>query len=113
MTQQQQHLYEGMYIVNAALNDEGRQKAFEKIKTGITSRGGEVRKIFEQGRRRLAYEIQGRREGYYYLLYFSLPTSEVAPMWRDCRLHDQLLRFTTLRVDVVPEKIEFKPIVQQ
>jgi len=55
------HLYEGMYIFNATLSEEAKGKALDRIIKGITSRGGEMHKTFDQGRRKLAYKIDGRR----------------------------------------------------
>ena len=105
-------LYEGMYILNATLSEEARQKALEKITKGITSRGGEVHKIHEQGRKKLAYEINGRREGYYYLLFFSVKTSCISELWREYHLNEDLIRFLTLRAEEVVETVEFKPLIQ-
>lgn len=55
-------LYEGMYILSATLSEEARQKALDKIISGITSQGGEVHKIHEQGKKKLAYEIRGKEK---------------------------------------------------
>lgn len=104
------HLYEGMYILSASLSDEARQKALDKITTGISKRGGELHKTFDQGRKKLAYEINTRRDGYYVLLYFSAPSSAMAELWREYHLNEDLIRFLTLRVEQVPEKIEFQPL---
>lgn len=113
MAKQKSHLYEGMYILSATLSDDARQKALDKITLGIEGRGGEIHKTFDQGRKKLAYEINGRREGHYYLLYFSVPTSVMTEMWKEYHLHEDLLRFMTIRTGKVPEKIEFKPIMQE
>jgi small subunit ribosomal protein S6 len=102
-----------MYILSATLSDDARQKALEKITTGITSRGGELHKVFDQGRKKLAYEIEGRREGYYFLLYFSSLTQHLQDLWKEYHLNEDLVRFVTLRTLVVPEKIEFKPLEQE
>lgn len=113
MSKQQNQLYEGMYILSATLSDEARQKALEKITSGIAEKNGEVHKTFEQGRRKLAYEINGRREGYYYILYFSAPSNSISDLWKDYHLNEDLIRFMTMRVEAVPEKMEFKPLIQQ
>lgn len=110
MSQQKQHLYEGMYIISATLSEDARQKALQKIQAGITERGGEIIKVHDQGRRRLAYEIENHREGHYYLIYFNLKTSGIAELWQDYHLNEDLIRFITLRADKVLEKIEFKSI---
>ncbi len=112
MSQNRQNLYEGMYVVSATLSDDARQKALDRILTGVTSRGGEIQKTHEQGRRRLAYEIDGHREGYYYIIYFTAPTPAISELWQEYHLNEDLIRFITLRADKVMEKIEFKPLVE-
>ncbi len=111
--QERVHLYEGMYILNATLSEDARQKALDKVRGGIVERKGEVLKTFDQGRRRLAYEINGKKEGHYYVLYFSVPSSAIKEMWKEYHLNEDLVRFLTLQVDEVPEKIEFKPLSQE
>lgn len=113
MTQKREHLYEGMYIISATLSDDARHKALDRIQTGIKNRGGEIKKIHEQGRRRLAYEIDGHREGYYYIVYFTAPPSAVDELWQEYHLNEDLIRFITLRTDKVMDKIEFKQLVEQ
>ncbi len=113
MSQNRQNLYEGMYVISATLSDDARHKALDRILTGITSRGGEVKKVHEQGRRRLAYDIKGHREGYYYVIYFTAPTVAIDELWQDYPLNEDLIRFITLRTDKVMDKIEFKPLVEQ
>lgn len=113
MSKQKRQLYEGMYILSATLSDDARQKALEKITSGILEREGEVHKIHEQGRRKLAYEINGRREGYYYVIYFTVPSNSVIEMWKDYHLNEDLIRFVTLCTDEVLEKIEFKSLAQE
>lgn len=110
MAEKKRHLYEGMFILSATLSDDARSKALDKIQKGITDRGGEILKLHEQGRKRLAYKINNHREGYYYLIYFEAPTSAIAEMWKEYRLNEDLIRFMTLLTEQVMEKIEFKPV---
>lgn len=111
MTQQHKpNLYEGMYVIKATLSDDARNKALDKIKHGITSRQGEIVKIHDQGRKRLAYEIDGHREGHYFILYFNVVPEAIAEMWQEYHLHEDLIRFITLRAEKVMEKIEFKTL---
>lgn len=102
------HLYEGMYILSATLSEDARNKALDRIVNGITSRGGQIEKIFDQGRKKLAYEINSRREGYYYIIFFSLEPANVKELWEEYHINEDLVRFMNLRVEVVPESIEFK-----
>jgi len=113
MKKDRKGLYEGMYILSATLSDESRKKAFDKITDGIVQKGGEIKKIHEQGRKKLAYEIDGKREGFYYVLFFTAPTSSIIDLWKDYQLHEDLIRFMTMRVENVQETLEFKPLKPQ
>ena len=107
---EREQLYEGMYILNTALSEDARQKCLERITAGIVERKGEIHKIHDQGRKKLAYEIRGLREGHYFLLYFTAPSDSLAELWKEYHLNEDLLRFVTLRTDAVRETIEFKQL---
>ena len=110
MKKERKFLYEGMYIFSSTLSDDARNKALEKITSAITERGGEVHKTFDEGRKKMAYPINKKREGHYFILYFTTPSKNIEQMWKEYHLNEDLLRFMTLRVDTVPEKIEFQPL---
>jgi len=105
-------LYEGMYIISATLSDEARKKAIDKITEAIEEKGGEVHNIIEMGRRRLAYNIEKKREGFYYVVYFSLDPELVKEIWKEYHLHEDLIRFCTMQTEKVREDLEFKPLKQ-
>jgi len=111
--EEQKHLYEGMYILSATLSDEARQKALDKLLSGISDKAGEIHKVHEMGRRKFAYEIDGRREGYYYVIFFSLPSLKMKDLWKEYHLNEDLLRFSTLTVEEVQESLEFKQLLEQ
>lgn len=113
MSPERQNLYEGMYIISATLSDDARQKALDRILKGITEREGKVLKIHDQGRRRLTYEIDGHREGYYFLIYFNLKPEGINELWQEYHINEDLVRFITLRAEKVMEKIEFKSLEEQ
>ncbi len=112
MGEETQNLYEGMYIVSATLSDDARSKALDRILNEITERGGEILKVHDQGRKRMAYEISGHREGYYFIVYFKVKPSAIAEIWREYHLNEDLIRFVTLRTEKVMEKIEFKALAE-
>jgi small subunit ribosomal protein S6 len=112
MSKEKQNLYEGMYIISASLSEEARKKAVEKLKAGIQAQGGMIEKELDLGRKRLAYEIDGHREGHYVLLYFKAPTQAIDQLWKDYHLNEDLIRYITLQVESVMEKMEFKPLVE-
>ncbi|MEL7431530.1 MAG: 30S ribosomal protein S6, partial [Chlamydiota bacterium] len=100
------------YIISTTLSEESRKKALDKILHGINEKSGEVHKIHEMGRKKLAYEIKGKKEGYYYLVYFTAPSAAISELWKEYHLHEDLIRFMTLKTDAVLEKLEFKPLKQ-
>ena len=106
-------LYEGMYVLRASLSDEARTKALKKIEDDITEQGGEILKMHDQGRQRLAYEIRRQREGYYYLFYFKVRPAAIEQLQSAYHLMEDLLRFITLQATEVKETLEFKPVGDQ
>ena len=110
----QKNMYEGLYILRSTLSEEAREKAIEKIVSHIEALGGSKEKIIEWGRKKMAYEIKACRDGQYYLLYFSLPTSAMDELIRENHLHEDLLRFVHIAIEEVPEEdeVKFKPIVE-
>lgn len=110
MTKQRDQLYEGMYILNAALSEDARGKAIGKLEAQIKEKGGEIHKTFDWGRRRLAYEIAGKREGHYFLLYFTASTQLIKELWKGYHLNEDLMRFMTVKAEEVPETLTFKSL---
>lgn len=113
MSKPRSQLYEGMYILSATLSEDARKKALDRITTHVVESGGEIHKIFDQGRRKLAYEINGKRDGYYYLVYFTSPTSMINEYWKEYHLNEDLIRFMTVQANSVPEEISFKSFARE
>lgn len=112
MSEKIQQLYEGMFIVNATLSEDARNKALDRLQGAITTREGEIHFVHDQGRKKLSYEINGAREGYYYLIYFSVKPHFMSELWREYLLNEDLLRYMTLKTDEVKEKLEFKQLAE-
>lgn len=112
MKRQRKALYEGMYILSATLSEESRKKAFDKILDGITEKSGNIDKVHEMGRKKFAFEIDGKREGYYYVVFFTASPAIITDLWREYHLHEDLIRFLTLRVENVQETLVFPPLKQ-
>ena len=62
--------YEVVYIIDPAVEDEARKALIAKFNDLITGNGGSVDKVEEWGKRRLAYAIDYKTEGYYVLVNF-------------------------------------------
>ena len=91
--------YELALIVSAKIEDDERAAAVEKAKEIITRFGGVVTEVEDGGKKRLAYEIQKMREGYYYFIQFDAETS--APAEIESRMHimDGVIRYLCVKQD--------------
>ena len=91
--------YELALVLSAKLEDEERLAALEKVKEQITRFGGEIKDIDEWGKKRLAYEIQKEKEGYYYFIHFDAEASTPAEVESRVRIMEPVLRFLCVRQD--------------
>ena len=91
--------YELALVVSAKLEDEERAAVVEKVKALITRFGGNVTDIDEWGKKRLAYEIQHQREGFYYFIQFEADAACPAEVERHVRIMDNVLRYLIVRKD--------------
>jgi len=91
--------YEVMYIVNPDTADDKIAKLNDAVEKLITKEGGSVVKIDDIGRRRLAYPINKKNEGYYVLFEIEGTGQEIAELERRMRVNDMIIRFMTVRVD--------------
>ncbi len=89
--------YELMAIFAPELEEDAVEKEIEKLKQDISSRNGEVEKVDNWGKRKLAYEIKKKKEGTYVVLNFSLPPSEVNNFKNNLKLNENILRFMIIK----------------
>ncbi len=100
-------LYEGMFIVDAGLDDSKRESVQQYIEAEISKQGGEVLKREPWGVRSLAYQIKKRGEGFYWLIHFKLDPSAVVKIGERFKLNESILRFTLLIPDpAVAKEVE-------
>ena len=91
--------YELALVVNAKVEDEVRVATVEKAKAYITRFGGTVTNVDEWGKKKLAYEIQKMREGYYYFIQFEAEATCPAQLENRVRIMDNVIRFLCVRQD--------------
>ena len=88
--------YELALVVNAKIEDDARTATVEKAKEYITRFGGTVTEVEDWGKKRLAYEVQKMREGFYYFIQFEAEPSVPAQIEQNVRIMDNVLRFLRL-----------------
>jgi small subunit ribosomal protein S6 len=83
--------YEVMYIIRPDVEQENVQALVDKF-NGIISNGGEVTKTDVIGKRRLAYEINKLRDGYFVLVHFNATTEVINELDRIMKISDEVIR---------------------
>ena len=90
--------YESVVIINPSVDEEGVKSLVEKF-TGLINNDGKVEKVDELGKKRLAYEVQKNKEGYYVVFYFEANTNLISELERNYRITDEVIKFMTVRVE--------------
>lgn len=91
--------YELALVINGKLTEEDRDAALEKVKALVERFEGNIAKVDEWGKRRLAYEIQKVREGFYYFITFESEATAPAQIEKRIRIMEPVLRFLIVRAD--------------
>lgn len=91
--------YETVYILVPELGEEEIRQTGERLQKVITDHGGRINAVDVWGRRRLAYEIADRREGFYTIINFEAEPSVPRELERVLNLNESVLRFLVFRVD--------------
>ncbi|WP_062238071.1 30S ribosomal protein S6 [Fictibacillus sp. FJAT-27399] len=88
--------YEIMYIVRPNLEEDALTSVKERAKTILTDNGAEIANEKEMGKKRLAYEINDHRDGYYTLLSVNAPVEAINEFDRLMKINEDVLRFMTI-----------------
>ena len=85
--------YENLYVITPELEEEAIKAIIEKFSGIITANGGEIESVDEWGKRRLAYAIDYKTEGYYVLVDFNAAPTLPAELERNFRNDERILRY--------------------
>jgi small subunit ribosomal protein S6 len=96
---QKQKIYETTFIVNAGLDDPQIDAIIDKVKELITKHGGEIMELAKWGRKRFAYPIKKKNNGFYVLCEFTSTGDLVARLERHFQLEENIIRFLILALD--------------
>jgi small subunit ribosomal protein S6 len=92
--------YEVTYILRPALEETDVDTRVEAIAESLKGNGGEVvGEIDKLGKRRLAYEIDDVREGYYVVMKFKSEAAASKELERQMRLNEDVMRALFIRLD--------------
>jgi small subunit ribosomal protein S6 len=90
--------YEVMIIFDAGLEEETIRAVTDRATETLTSRGGVIGRVDRWGRRRFAYELKHRTEGYYVLVEATAEPAAMAEMDRVLSLADEVVRHKVIRM---------------
>ena len=103
--------YEMTYIIDVSLEEAARKELIERVNGFITAGGGTVEKVDETwGKRRLAYTINHKNEGYYVLVNYEAPVEVPAEVERNLRINDSVLRYMTIKLVDKKSKVKPRPV---
>ena len=98
--------YEIIFVLQPDLPEEEREKLIGQSEQWISSSGGEVVHVERMGTRKLAYRIEGHREGFYVLLKLKGEGELVKQIERRLKVTDPVIKYLSVRIDETNKKIE-------
>ena len=103
--------YELTFIIDTALEETARKELIEKFSSLITANGGEVEKVDETwGKRRLAYAINDKVEGYYVLVTMKAPTDLPREIERTMGINENILRCLIIKLEEKKHSVKPRPV---
>ncbi len=105
-------IYETTLIVNAALEDPDVESVISKVTSYIENLGADIIQINKWGRRRLAYPINKKYNGYYVHLVYESSPSSIPIFERFLILEDTVLRHLTLALSKKLKNLRLKMIAE-
>ena len=91
--------YETVFIATPVLSDVQTKELFGKFQGVITENGGQIDSSEDWGLRKLAYPIQKKTTGFYYLIEFEGEGDLVEKLETQYRRDERVIRFLTFRMD--------------
>ena len=91
--------YEAIFILDPDLEEEQAQSAIERVKGIITQTNGEILKVEDWGKRKLAYEVKKKTKGHYVLIHFSGTPALLSELERNFRVMDAVIKYQSVRLD--------------
>ena len=88
-----------MYIIQPAIEDEAKKALVERFNDILTSNGAEIIESKEWGKRRLAYEINDLREGFYQIVKVNADSKAIDEYTRLANINEDIIRHIAVRVD--------------
>lgn len=103
--------YELTYIIDTAVEENARKELIEKFSGLIKANGGEIEKVDETwGKRRLAYAINDKTEGYYVLVTMKAPSDLPREIERNLEINENIMRYLTIKLEEKKHSVKPRPV---
>ncbi|MBS4189848.1 30S ribosomal protein S6 [Bacillus sp. FJAT-49705] len=89
--------YEIMYIIRPNIEDEAKKAVIERFNSILTENGAELTESKDWGKRRLAYEINDFRDGYYQLVNVNAEATAVDEFSRLAKISEDIIRYIVIK----------------
>ena len=103
-----QRYYETIFITPPELSEDEVEKVITDVKDIFASRGAEVERIERWGRRRLAYPVKKKEEGWYVLLQIMGSGAAVQEVERRLRINENVIKYLSVRLDDVAGAVPYR-----
>lgn len=91
--------YETVFILNPVLSDVQVKETVSKFEEFLTSRGTEMVSKEDWGLKKLAYEIQHKKSGFYHLFEYTVDGEHINPLEVEFRRDERFMRYLTVALD--------------
>lgn len=95
--------YETIFIIDPSIESEDIEKVIEDTQNLISGSGGTVIRVDKWGKKRLAYEVKGNRDGYYVLVNFEAEPQFIQRLGRYYGLTEEIIKYMTIRPEELRE----------
>ena len=90
--------YEIALVLSSRVDDDVRNTTLEKVKDLVAKANGTVTAVDDQGKKKMAYEIQDMREAYYYFIQVDADDAAMpATVEAQLRIMDNVIRYLCIR----------------
>ena len=105
--------YESMFVVDVTGGEDAVKASVEKFVGLISNNAETVYEVNEWGKRRLAYPINDKPEGYYVVVTFKGQPDFPAEFERLCKIDETILRSLVIRLENEPVVKAAEPVVEE
>jgi len=92
------NFYEQLVLLLPTLSEDEVQDAVKKISSFIVENGGEILKVDNWGKRKLAYKLNRQTMGYYVLFVFKAPSSVIKKIEEFYKVYDPIFKFMVIKL---------------